>query len=115
MVPPLAERKIAIFAERMGALVPGGGREACGLSAPAAVRARSGRRPEAALELPDQALELAHTLAQGRVFSLEAGECGGRRLGTRLSPLGDAAARGTDALRAAARQEAAADRAQTGP
>jgi hypothetical protein len=86
--------------------------------APSLAAASPGWRPrlETALECPDQALELAHTLAQGRVFGLEAGECGGRRrLGTRLPPPGDAAARGADALRAAARQEAAADRAQTGP
>jgi hypothetical protein len=70
-------------------------------------------RQEAVLKCPDQALELAHALAQGRVLGLELGKRGARRLGARLPPLGDAAPRGADTLRAAACQGAAADRAQT--
>ncbi len=84
--------------------------------APSLAAASPGWRPrqEAALECPDQALELGHPLVQGRVLSLEAGERGSRRLGARLPPAGDPAPRGADALQAAPGQRAAADRAQTG-
>ena len=83
--------------------------------APSLAGASPGRRPrqEAALERPDQALELAHALAQGRVLVLELGERGGRRLGARLPPAGDAAPGGTDPLRASTRQRPTTDPAQT--
>jgi hypothetical protein len=55
------------------------------------------------LELPDQALELADPLAEGGVLGEKPG-----------APVRDATARGANALRLAARQGAAADRAQTG-
>jgi hypothetical protein len=73
-----------------------------------------GSRPEAALELPDQALELGHPLAEGSVLGVEPGDHG-RGLGrARLPPAGDAAARGANPLRASTRQGTAADPAQTG-
>jgi hypothetical protein len=88
-------------------------RPECGIRAAAA---SSGGRPrqEAALDLADEPLELAHTLAERGVLGVKAGERRGRRLGARLSPAGDAAAWGANALRAAARQREPADLAQTG-
>jgi hypothetical protein len=72
------------------------------------------RRPEAALELPDEALELADPLPEGCVLGEEPGERGRSLNRVRLSPASDAAPGGADALRAAARQGPAANRAQTG-
>ena len=50
-----------------------------------------GPEPESALELPDQALELGHALAQGDVLGAELGDCGGRLAGAHLPPAGEAA------------------------
>ena len=85
-------------------------------SVPSLAAASPGWRPreETTLESPDHALELGHPLAQGRVLSLEAGECGGRRLGTHLPPPGDAAPGGADVLGVAARQRRTADDTQPG-
>jgi hypothetical protein len=71
-------------------------------------------RPEAALELPDEALELADPLAEGRILGVEPGDRGSGLAGPRHPPADDAAPGGADPLRAAARQGPAADRAQTG-
>jgi hypothetical protein len=46
------------------------------------------RRPEAPLELPDQALELGDPLAQGGIPGVKPPERGGRLIGTRLPPAG---------------------------
>ncbi len=70
--------------------------------------------PEAALELTDQAFELADPLAEGGVLGEEPSERGSGLLVALRAPGRDAAARGADALRPAARQGAAADRAQPG-
>jgi hypothetical protein len=56
------------------------------------------RRPQAALELPDQALELGHPLAQGGVLGVEPGDRGPGLTGPSLPPSGDAAPRGADPL-----------------
>jgi hypothetical protein len=54
----------------------------------------------AALELPDEALELADRLPEGRVLGAEPGDLGSALEGARVSPAGDAIAEGR---RAAAR------------
>jgi hypothetical protein len=72
------------------------------------------RRPEAPLELSDEALEFADPLPEGGVLGEEPGQRGGCLLVAPRPPGRDAAARGADALRPAARQGTAADRAQTG-
>jgi hypothetical protein len=69
-------------------------------------------RPEATLELPDQALEFADALAEGRILGVEPGELGGGLPGARLPPASDPAPRGTDALRAAPGEGLAAHLAQ---
>ena len=62
---------------------------------------------------PDEPLELAHALAEGRVLGLQPGDRGGGRRGARLPPAGDAAPRRTDPLRASTRQRPTTDPAQT--
>jgi hypothetical protein len=71
-------------------------------------------RPEARLQLPDEALELADPLPEGGVLGVEPGDRGGGLVGPCLPPAGDAAPGRADALRSAARRGPAADRAQTG-
>jgi hypothetical protein len=68
----------------------------------AALRRDAIRRPEAAIELPDEALELRHPLAQGGLGA-EPGDLGGRLAGAHLPPA-DNVTGGADSLRPTARE-----------
>ena len=59
------------------------------------------RRPEAELELPDEALALANPLPEGGVLGVELADLGGRLAGTHLPPADGARPGRTDVLRPA--------------